>query len=267
MIDPRPIDTIIGLSGVNSVFVKDISFVPHLGIVFAFISKNASSLLKTYLSTALWDSSSGLPRKNPHELKNTGFLSVDDLGLPVMNEILTDASTPRVVLGRNPVDRLLSGWRSRVHTWHLESYQSARELTDWLEIRQRILGQSYGCHAAPARDALTSEIPISMLVEYVEDTPSSLLDRHFAGQAFLCGASVINYDLVGQLEDLDTFIKNLEKLVGQRLPSISERSINRTPTSVPAVESLDSALVQRIEKRFVDDYNFFGYPVQAGAMT
>ena len=46
MIDPKPIDTIIGLSGVNRAFVKDISFVPHLGIVFAFISKNASSLLE-----------------------------------------------------------------------------------------------------------------------------------------------------------------------------------------------------------------------------
>ena len=184
-----------------------------------------------------------------------------------MNEILTDPSTPKVVLGRNPVDRVVSGWRSRVHTWHLESYQSPRELTEWLEIRQRILGQAYKCHAAPARDALTTEIPISMLVNHVEETPSSLLDRHFAGQAFLCGASVINYDLVGQLEDLNTFIKNLEKLVGQSLPSVSERSINRTPTSVPAVESLDSALVQRIEKRFVDDYSFFGYPMQAGAIT
>lgn len=254
-----PMDEIFRLSGVSRHFIGDICFIPEWRIVFAFISKNASSLLKTYLSPPAGGVSTDNWTRNPHVHSGTGFMGVHQLGVPEMNRILTDVTIPKVVVGRNPADRLISGWRSRVQTWHLERYQNTRELVDWTEVRQKILGHAVGSHAAPVHLALSEEIPLEMLVDYVEATPSSQLDRHFAPQTFLCGADSIQFDLIGQVEELDSFIVNLNQMIGCELPPLGDRRLNATPEAIAAPTDLTSILRERIEKRFAEDYVYFGY--------
>lgn len=255
----EPINDIERLSGVNRPFVGDICFIPKLGIVFAFISKNASSLLKTYLAAAARGAPTNYPSKNPHVHSNTGFLGVHQIGEAEMNRVLTDPGIPNVVVGRNPMDRLVSGWRSRIQTWHLERYQNTTEFAGWTEARQRILGHALGSHAAPVHLALSEEIPLEMLVDYVQATPSSLLDRHFAPQTFLCGADSIDFDLIGQVEDLDSFIAHLNDMIETDLPPIGDRRLNATPEAIATPADLGLVLLDRIEERFAADYSYFGY--------
>jgi len=250
---------ILGRAHDSREFVNDICYVPGFGIIFAFVSKNASSLLKSLLATEGNLAGSGRRLKNPHFRANTGFLGVDDVGVDQMDAWITDPTVPKVVVGRDPVARLVSAWRSRVDTWALAPYQTERELQDWLELRQRILGHSQGAHASSTEEALTSDITFQMLVDYVEQMPSWLLDRHLVPQAYACGADVINYDLVGQVENLDAFLTGLERLTGKELPPADLAFANVSPEKSRRTIEVTEAQRRSVRKRFQDDYVLFGY--------
>lgn len=244
-------------------FVNDISFVPRLNVIFAFISKNASSLLKSMLAEEGSLVRVGSRPRNPHVRVNSGFLGVDDIGASAMDALLLDPGIPKVVVGRDPLARLLSAWRSRVDTWQLASYQSEGELQQWLELRQLVLGHAQGGHAAPPQEALTREIPFSMLVDYVSDTPSWLLDRHLAPQTFLAATDLIRYDVVGTVERLRDFLDSLEEITGVRLPPPDRTFSNQSTPRDQGDIQVDRQELGRIVKRYRDDYSFFGYE-QAG---
>ena len=250
---------IVGRSHCSREFVNDISYIPEFDIVFAFVSKNASSLLKSLLATGGGFSGSGRRGRNPHFRAHTGFLGVDDVGVDQMDAWITDPNVPKVVVGRDPVARLVSSWRSRVDTWALAPYQNQRELQDWLELRQRILGHSQGAHASSPEEALTSDITFQMLVDYVGQTPSWLLDRHLAPQAYASGADVIEYDLVGQVEHLDAFLAGLEALTGRHLPPADLAFANVSPERTRRAIEVTDAQRRSLQKRFQDDYTLFGY--------
>jgi len=146
-----------------------------------------------------------------------------------------------------------------VDTWGLAPYQNKRELQDWLELRQRILGLSQRAHASAPEQALTSDITFQMLVDYVEQTPSWLLDRHLAPQVYTSGADVIEYDLVGQVEHLDAFLADLEGLTGRHLPPADLAFTNVSPERIRrTIETTDDQR-RSVQKRFQDDYVLFGY--------
>jgi len=250
---------IVGRSHCSREFVNDISYIPEFDIVFAFVSKNASSLLKSLLATGGGFSGSGRRGRNPHFRAHTGFLGVDDVGVDQMDAWITDPNVPKVVVGRDPVARLVSSWRSRVDTWALAPYQKERELQDWLELRQRILGHHQGSHACPPPEALTAGISFQMLVDYVEQTPSWFLDRHLVPQTLAIGADVIDYGLIGQVEQLDLFLESLQSLTGRELPPVDLAFANASPKDSGGSIEVTDAQRRSVQKRFQDDYVLFGY--------
>jgi len=250
---------IVGRSHGSREFANNICYIPGFGVLFAFISKNASSLLKSLLTTEGNLSGTGRRRRNPHIRANTGFLGIDDVGMDQMDAWITDPNVPKVVVGRDPVARLVSSYRSRVNTWALAPYQNERELQHWLELRQRVLGHSQGAHASSPEEALTSDITFQMLVDYAAQTPSWLLDRHLAPQAYASGADVINYDLVGQVENLNAFLAGLESLTGRHLPPADSAFANASPEKSRWSIKVTDAQRRSVQKRFQDDYVLFGY--------
>lgn len=156
---------------------RDIALIPQLGIVCCFISKNASSFLKTYLSCLGAGKPLTRPRRNPHMPSNTGFQGAEQLGHQKMSDILLDPSVPKIILGRHPVSRLRSAFVSRVRTWQREIYDSHNR-TDWGPLRQRIVGHLQKRHSAEPLEALATPVHWGDLVDYVCHTPSGQLDRH-----------------------------------------------------------------------------------------
>ncbi|NDC89705.1 MAG: hypothetical protein EB075_13075, partial [Bacteroidetes bacterium] len=136
---------------------RDISYIPRLNIVFAFISKNASSFLKAYLANLHRGRKFSQPTRNPHMPGNNGFQGVEQLGHRRMSEILNDPSVPKVVVGRHPVNRLVSAYLTRVVTWQRESYDSWNR-SEWFVLRQLVAGLNHFSHAAPTINALQSDI-------------------------------------------------------------------------------------------------------------
>ena len=235
----------------------DFVWIPELELVFCFISKNASSFLKSYLSNLSKNQAWSYPARNPHMLKNSGFVAPSEIGNERFADLLQSPSVLKAVVGRDPIERLVSAYHSRVETWNRESYDPPWN-SNWLRIRQRVLGQKLAAHASPWESALTEEIKWPDLVEYVLATPSGALDRHLVPQSWFACADFISYDLIGMVEDMPNFLSRLCVLVGRnplevegvRLNESAENRENQTVVSV-AQKTL-------LKKRYRADYEFLG---------
>ena len=190
--------------------------------------------------------------------QNSGGLTADSLGFERMSAILTDSSVPKIVVGREPISRLRSAYKSRVKV-HTQDPLFAHHHADWIALRQQILGWKMGAHAVSPDLAISEEITFQDLAQYVASTPSWELDRHYIPQTYFAAVDHIKYDLIGQVERLDEFLSEFCKLVGRSKLQVPEGY--RLNSSVGASEGLileepvRSALVQR----YAADYEFFGY--------
>ena len=242
--------------------VRDISYIPELKIVMSFVSKNASSFLKTYLSCLARNKPFTVPNKNPHMPANTGFLSVEQLGHKKMSDLLTDSSVPKVLVGREPISRLLSAFASRVVTWQRERYDSHNR-SEWITLRQMVLGTSARAHAVNPMTAIKEEITWSQLVDYVMETPAGELDRHLMPQTFFAGTDLISYDLLGTVENLSGFLLNLCELVGKEPLTGDDKHINSSQLrpDLPMSTLVTDEQKKALHRRYRADYDYFGFPL------
>jgi hypothetical protein len=249
---------LIERSALTPFAVRDIAFIPPLGIVSCFVSKNASSFLKTYLSCLAQNRPFSPPKKNPHMPGNTGFQGVEQLGHKKMSLILEDPSVPKIILGRHPVSRLRSAFISRVATWKEESYDSANR-SEWVLLRQQIYGFVSGRHAAGPIEAQSREITWDDLVNYVSATPSAELDRHLIPQAYFAGVDAIDYQLVGTVEKLESFLAAVSQLVGKPPLDFTGQRINSSSNLSDGLTDVTEHHQRLISRRYRSDFVYFGF--------
>ncbi len=237
---------------------RDLVFVPRLGVVVCFISKNASSFLKAYIAALSRGSSFQRPTRNPHVLLNTGFMGIEALGPRRFSEILSDDAVPKVVVGREPIERLMSAFVTRVQRWHREQYDS-QVRHEWVELRQAVLGTIRGQHASRPVDALASDVGWEALVQYVTSTPSGLMDRHLVPQTDYAATADLHYHLVGGVESLDEFLGRFCQLVDR--PFLDAQGIRVNVAAASPLSTSDVTSQQRaaLHRRYAADYEFFGY--------
>jgi len=238
--------------------LRDISFIPGLGIICCFVSKNASSFLKTYLSCLASGKPYSKPQRNPHMPANTGFQGVEELGHSRMSDMLEDGSIPKVILGRHPISRLESAFRSRVKTWQRETWDS-HDRADWIRLRQQIAGRAFGRHGAEPLEGMATGLDWNDLVEYVSHTLSGDLDRHLVPQTYFAATSMIDYDVIGTLEQIDEFLDDISELTGKKRLEVTSPRINASQGQAGQQIVSTEAQVQAIQKRYRADFSFFGY--------
>jgi hypothetical protein len=253
-------EELLSRSSRQNSLIHDLVFVPNLEIVFCFISKNASSFLKHFIFLAAKGILYKQPRENPHLLHQSFFRGIDSLGHAGMSRLIESPSIPKVILGRDPWFRLQSAYFSRVVRWQEESYDPVDDRRDWFALRQEILGYRDGCHGTEPLSAAAAGVGFEALVDYVSATPSGMLDRHLIPQTYFSATDLIQYSVVGNLEDLPTFIALLSSTTGFQLnlPPRSESSLNAS-SSEKMGPPKTKALFSRIVERYSSDYEFFGY--------
>ncbi|EIC91882.1 hypothetical protein IMCC13023_03610 [Candidatus Aquiluna sp. IMCC13023] len=237
---------------------SDYAYFKNLGVAVCFIRKNGSSFLKHYMSCLDQGKEFQPPTTNPHVPRKRDSLNARTSNLREISAIFSDPSIPKVVIGRNPILRLESAYRSRVKVHNLESYNSDYS-GGWVAIRQQILGWKLGSCAADPVEAVSKGISFQELAEYVVSTPSWELDQHYSPQVYFAATEDVEYSLVGKLEQLDSFLSDLSELVGK--PQLEVPDGYRVNSAKASEESLalSGDLKARIEARFSADFEFFGY--------
>ena len=241
----------------GSVYAGDISYIPHLNIVFSFISKNASTSLKTMLSRRLGPEAGYKLSPDPHMASHTGFQNIHTLGPVAMEELLLDSSVPKVTLVREPFERLQSAYFSRVHLWQHNEFRGDNSGRQGVKLLGPIAGSLLGMHSGSIRDAAQASLTFEELVDYVCETPTGRLDRHLAPQVRLVAADRLRYDLIGRFEELPKFWTDLKGLLGVGFEDAELIRRNATQRQVP-MKSIGK-LRSRVEARYSADYEIFSY--------
>ena len=236
--------------------LRDIFFVPRLEIVFCAISKAASTFMKTYLYSLSVRKPFKKLSKNVHLPSVTGFQGAEQLGHEEMSSILLDTSIPKIILGRDPVDRLVSAYRNRVSRRKQEHF-SRNNYIEWIALVQQIGGGAVGSHAMSELAALMRGVTWNELVQYVCETPSFELDRHLVPQTFFAATEEVRYDLVGTVEEMGQFMKRLHDLI--ELPPLvtgGSRLNESAESEIPEI-TVSSDQRRQLEKRYKADYEYF----------
>jgi hypothetical protein len=241
----------------NDSLKRDLVYIKELNLVFCFISKNASSFLKAYIAQLARGSRFDWRKKNPHMPANTGFEPLLQMSEDRAEAILMSKEIPKVVVGREPLKRLKSAYLTRVITQQREPYDS-HQRTDWLKLRQAILGRAANLHEATLEFAITQDISPRHLADFVLTTPDGALDRHLVPQTYFAAVDHIEYDLIGRVECLEDFLDDLCRLVGKPklerdLPQLNKARLNDSFWSLSQIQT------DQIRKRYERDYEFFGY--------
>lgn len=238
--------------------MNDFAYFQNLNVVVCFVSKNASSFLKHYLSCLEQGKKFTAPSKNPHVPANNAFLTADSIGTERMSSLLVDAKVAKVVVGREPLSRLESAFKSRVKVHYQEPFD-ANKYEDWITLRQQIIGWKFGAHACQPIEAISQAISLEDLVGYVNRTPSWELDRHYIPQTYFAAVDEINYDLVGRVERLDQFLREFCELVGRPQLVVPDGYRLNSSGASSGPPALTESLRSKFFLRFEDDYKYFGY--------
>ncbi len=241
----------------NGSIGRDLVYIPELHVVFCFISKNASSFLKTYLIALAKGVTMPSKGRNPHVLANSGFASLLQMDAEAAQALLADNSVPKVVVGRDPMKRFESAYLSRVLTQQRETYDS-HSRDSWVRLRQKVSGDRHQSHAAPAELAISDDITINEVAKYVDRTASGQLDQHFVPQTYFASTENISYTLRGKVEELDLFLDDFCELVGRNRLETPPPQLNKSPLA-NALEDLSRTQENLLRKRYRHDYEFFGY--------
>lgn len=244
----------------GEIYAGDITYIPHLNVVFSFISKNASTSLKTMLSERLGPLVGYNLDPNPHWVVQSGFQNLHNIGAERMEQLLFDTAVPKIAVVREPFERLKSAYSSRIRRWQENDFKESGTQTQRLPLVGPIAGTSMGMHSVPIRKAGRFDPSFDDLVQYVCKTPTALLDRHLAPQVQLIAADRLRYDLVGKFEYLEEFWRDLHDLLGIDPGSAELIWRNRTHSRLPSIHERE--LRGQVEERYAADYELFSYPRQ-----
>lgn len=244
------------------IYAGDICFIPHLRIVFSFISKNASTSLKTMLSQRLGPKGGYDLALNPHMAANSGFQNLNNIGAAAMDRFLLDPKVPKVTVVREPFDRLRSAYFSRVRRWAKNDFEGTGFHARRMALVSPMAGSVGGMHSVSIFHAGRFRPTFDELVDYVCKTPTGMLDRHLAPQAKLIAADRVRYDMIGKFEDLPKFWRDFNTMVGVDLGR--EKLIQRNSTEYSRLLENEAELRVRVEERYALDYETFSYATRGG---
>ncbi len=164
-------------------------------------------------------------------------------------EMLTSPDWLRFAIVRNPYDRLLSAWKSKLGPDGDKNYAALRA-----EIREAfdypvVDGKRVGVVAF--RDAVTH-----MITRH----PTNPFDDHWTPMVGVMCPDVIDYDVIGRFENFAADLRSiLERLhAPPDVVAIADQIHNPTYKS-PLAEAYDKALADQVYDFYEADFELFGY--------
>lgn len=253
-------EELVGRCRFHSSILNDLIYLPRMDTCVLFISKNASTWLKTYFAGIESGRRLKMQNRDPHSPGISAFQTITSLGHQRMSEIMSSDNSLKIVVGRNPVHRAVSAFNSRVHTWQPDGKIRARSARfEWTLLRQQIVGNPNGQHASPIFDALGQTIQFDQFLDYIEIAPNGELDRHLVPQWYFAGMDLIEFDLIGKVEELPDFLDRVESLTGSKG---FRKAPARNATSAYAVSAgaLSREQISRLRNRYSEDFDYLDYP-------
>lgn len=175
-------------------------------------------------------------------------LSLLDQSTDIVVEALTSPEYLRFGFVRNPYDRLLSAWKSKL-AWGNDQYEPARSAVREAFDYPIVDGHRVG--TVSFRDA----------VEVVLDPDTApVFDAHWDRQVDLLMPEVIELDVVGRFENFATeFTAILDRLDAPPTVVAMATTVTNATTPIPLAAAYDSSLARRVHEHYLADFETYGY--------
>jgi hypothetical protein len=157
-------------------------------------------------------------------------------------EALTNPNWLRFVFVRNPYDRLLSAWKSKIFSSHDTHYEAVRQ-----ELRDRV------------------GLPVIAFGDFVRclttsDDAELQADGHWERQTVVGRHDVIDYDLIARFENFAAeFRAILQRLGAPDDVLVLAGQVTNPTEPIPMAAAYDSELAAIVYEYYRDDFETFGY--------
>ena len=170
------------------------------------------------------------------------------LDTPQVVEALSSPDWFRFSFVRNPYERLLSAYKSKLGSPNDSQYAWLRD-----EIRAEF---DY-----PTREGTPATIAFRDLVAYLTQRPERVWrDGHFNSQTNILAEGLINYDYIGRFETFCTDFNRVLARLGVSEEAVELATENRNPTpQTPLPWVYDDKIADVVYELYRPDFEHFGY--------
>ena len=257
-IDRRPAADQLGKATrayVRSMGWKSVNLHTHISLVHRYVyievPKAGCGTMKATLggleAARLSPAAVGRVQENPHDrTRVTPFVKPYQLPPDLLEDALRGRGWRRFTVVREPASRLLSGY--------LEKIQQGLKQSE--PIRAALIEQGRD----PGR---AEDISFADFISVVAATPSREQDPHWRRQADHLGLSIIDYDAIIHLEELDASWPRIASLVG--VSDLQEEFYCRNSTGASSKVSdwYTPELLEHVAQAYAVDYRAFDYSLPA----
>ncbi|MBT3192313.1 MAG: sulfotransferase family protein [Verrucomicrobia bacterium] len=195
----------------------------------------------------------GLPEEEVwrvHEPTRGTHLS--DLALSQAVEALASPDWFRFAFVRNPYDRILSAYKSKLGNPNDTQYE-------WLRAEVRA---TFGY---PDREGLPPTVAFRDFVRYLSGRPEHAWhDGHFNAQTDILAEHLITYDFIGRFESFQADFGKVLTRMGADQEAIDMKKVVRNPSNwTPAPWAYDPELAETVCELYRSDFERFGYAAES----
>ncbi|XP_077984734.1 carbohydrate sulfotransferase 14-like [Glandiceps talaboti] len=156
---------------------------------------------------------------------------------------------------REPLSRLLSAYRNKF----------GEKFEDFIRRYGKYIVRRYRPDAGPAPQG--DDVTFTEYVQYLTEANLNQMDIHWMPMHELCQPCIINYDFVGNFENLDEDVDHVLKTTGAaEVVHFPKRQRYYHPTSQDMVEEeymkVPEQYIDELIAKYVMDFALFSYPIQ-----
>lgn len=229
-------------------------YIPALGAMFMGISKNACSLLKSELYR-MGGGAERPPERSPHNRHTMGFIGPADAPAEQFVDWLFSREVPKFAFLRDPLARLRSCYRNRLHHLGLEPYDNAASSRANQVMRRQAVLVAGGRHRVSYAAAQVGPLSFEDFVHALDHQHPWEMDQHWAPQALLLRLGDIRYDFLGRVERLDEDLPRLARRLGAHGDyRFDGRRLNASAGAVAGDDGISEAARERVRAIYAEDY-------------
>lgn len=194
---------------------------------------------------------------NAHDRRVSPLARLTDFSTDVQEEVLFGAQYKRISFVRNPFNRLLSAYLSKIEK-PLVGWKVNPASPEVRPPKADILAIIQGKTKVDIVD-MSPNVSFQEFLDVVASQDIVDMDIHWKPQFSIINPAEIDYDFVGRMENFNDDFLSIKKIAGITALNTPEVSANMTRSSEKLAAYYDAETTNQLLQVYSDDFEYFDY--------